>query len=103
LSKNPGNFGSRKIGSSKEQQTVMKNLVLKSIFYPIIIAFCLAPTPGNRPDIFSHPHVYNIDDEIDNLKIELRMIKTVAKQKHCPKEINYEIITDKSHTMHLLH
>ena len=41
--------------------------------------------------------------EICNLKIELRMLDKIAKEKNCPREINYEIITDKSHSSHLPH
>ena len=93
-----------KLETLRNSKLYKKNLNLKSIFYPIIIAFYLAPVTGDRSGIFSNSGgVYNIDDEIDNIKIELRMVGILSNGKNCPKEYNYEIITDKSHTSHLPH
>ena len=84
-----------------------KNLALKPIkgaIYAIFAAILLAPVPGDRPNLFKTlPHVSNIDDEIDNIKIELRMVRILSKEKNCPKEYNYEIISNKSHSSHFPH
>lgn len=63
-----------------------------AIVFPPFIGICMASP--------SDPRLYEYED---NLKIELRMLKKVAKEKHCPQEINYEIITDSSHAMHFPH
>ena len=77
-------------------------IIISAIYYPVAIAFLLAPAPGSRPDLFSD-NVCIVTGEIDNMKMELKIIKKVTKEKNCPKEINYEIISDKSHSSHLPH
>ena len=41
--------------------------------------------------------------EIEIMKEKYNDLGKAAKWKHCSKEVDYEIITDKSHTMHFPH
>ena len=84
----------------KRSKRRRKELIAHTLAAIIIIPFMLAPVPGDRPNI---DLTTDTGAKIDSLEIELRMINIVAKEKNCPKEINYEIITDKSHNSHLPH
>ena len=83
----------------KEYKADIRGVIIMTILsLPMVLVqpFCigLGPAVASKSEPFS---------EIDNLKIELRMLEIVAKEKQCPKESDYEIITDKSHTSHLSH
>ncbi len=72
-----------------------------TLFWLIVLPIMLAPAPGNRPDISGpDPEIFQ---KIDNLKSDLKGLERAAKQRNCPKEIRYELFTDKSHSMHFSH
>ena len=87
--------------SDEYKKETANEIKATALMIPLCILFyniCISKADEVHPSAAFPQHA-----SIDGLKKDTKLLKEAAERKHCPKEIDYEVITDKSHTMHFPH